>query len=205
MKESWIKKFDQWLFRNIEFVKSHPQVAPLLAKVEQLPDVHQKIIHHSSALVIGLSPLLIFSLVYFQTVSKRSNLDSNEELLEVINDITQKNNELSQLTRSLAGPTAYEDQNSFQQKLRSTLTNKGIDSAAFSVQNFEAASSTDEILSFEATLNFKRLSTNQLTAVIEAMVIQDKIKVKSVDIIKNEENSTLSGNLQIQHIGRRGI
>lgn len=205
MKESLIKKFDQWLFHHVELIKSHPQIAPLLSKIEQLPDAQQKIIHQSSALIIGLCPLVIFFGVYLHNVSLRSQLETNEELLEVINNITSKSNELSQLTRSLAGPTAYEEQSSFEQKLRGTLANKGIDSGNFSIQNFESGSSTEEILSFEATLSFKRISTAQLISVIEALIIQDKVKVKNIDVLKNEENSTLAGTIQIQHIGRRGI
>jgi len=205
MKESLFKKVDTFVFKQVELIKSHPQVTPLLAKIEQLPDAQQKIINQVSTLILGFSPLFLFLILFFQNVSLRSELDSNEELLAVINNIASKSNELSQVTRQLAGPQAYEDKTAFEQKLRGLLAGKGIDPTNLNIQNFESGQSTEEITSFTASLTFKRLSTAQMIDVIEGFMIQDKMKISSLEIIRNDENSTLAGTIGIQHIGKRGL
>lgn len=205
MKESLFKKIDTFVFKQVELLKSHPQVTPLLAKIEQLPDAQQKIINQVSTLTLGFSPLFIFLILFFQNVSLRSELNSNEELLSVINNIAQKGNELSQVTRQLAGPQAYEDEAAFSQKMKGMLGGKSIDPSNVLIQSFESGQSTEEITSFTATLAFKRLSTGQLIDVIEGFMVQDKMKMSNVEIFRNEENSTLSGTLGVQHIGKRGL
>lgn len=193
---------DRFVFKQLDELKKSSSYQQFSDQVSTLSEVQQKYLGQITTVIIIALPLVAVSFFWLGNVSKRSDLESKEEILHLINNYTSKRNQIQRHERAILSTTSYQDQTQLNTRLIAILNTIGVGTSAININRFDVSSPVDGLKKLEAELTFKGLGITHLADFLQELVVKEKMKVSQIEIFKNNETNLLSGKFDILHIGR---
>lgn len=196
---SLFRPLDEAIFKAVDEIKNQPQFSKISDEIGALPEGQQKIISQVLSTIVVLLPLLIVFFLFNQNIEQKKNIVIKEEIIKLLTETSFKSNELALSSRHIVGTGVINSISDLQRLVKSSLANAGVSQDAITVNEFDQTNAGDSLTRTIATLNFTNLSTQNFTAVLRDLLIQQKMKISALQIEKVNSENYLQGNLEIYH------
>ncbi len=201
MRESLFKKLDKAIFKAIDNLKLSPQFNQAASSLEGLPDEYQKVANQGITYLITAIPFLILLIFFIINLSVRSRITAKEELIEKIAQMNESQAKVSRIGDNLVSSMSLGSQTSLNKQLSDLSSQFSIESSALALKDY-SQSASGSLKKTQATIRFKKLSTNKLSALLQEFVIKKGVRVQKINLKKGSE--TLSGEIEFYHFARAG-
>ena len=196
-----LKRFDIWLFSQLDEFRKTPGYAKLLESYAGLDDDKQKAAKWLLLTSTCLIPLVLVTLMWWHNSKAEKDLAMRIALVERMQQIIAQNGEIGGLINVVASPMALTNESDLTGRLSGTLSGAGIDLAKVRVNNFTSDNVTNELVRAEADFTFDGLSTDQLVSLFTSLLQQERFRIASVQISRNSSTNLLEGNFHGVHFG----
>lgn len=193
MNNSIFKRLDLEVFQAVDKLKNHPNYQSFLDFYTGLEDEQQKIFKISSLAAVFLLPLLLLSLLFFQTLSLKSDYQKRVEIYSKANEILAKNQGVRQVSSNILSQNPIDSADMVISKLSTSLSPLGVDLKKLRIANFESNEISSSIISSQAEFSFSEMSVNELMDTFIGLISREKFRIESVQINRNENSNLLKG------------
>lgn len=196
-------KMDEFLFKLMDQLTINPHYKMLMGKVEQLPDEYQKIVNYLISSIIIIIPVFITLFLLLGNLSLNTELEERKEIYNLINQITQKQNDSSNAANGLLSSYPLENKGDLDRRLSMIIRSNNIDPNKVRTAKVELEREVGSLVESSAVLSFENISTEEFTKIINSLTIADKMKVSELNISKNQKTNSIIGNISLIHYSRR--
>lgn len=193
------KLMDNALFDLMEQLKNSEITTKTNQQILQLGPSTQKIINQSINLVLFALPILIVVFLFLSNWGIRSDINTKKDIHANLNLYKVKVAELNGQKNSLVSPRPIANSTALQGQLTQTYTRVGISPSKMTTTGFKQDSSLKSVVKTTAKLRFKNVTLGELTGLLNSLLSEYKMILTSINIKLIQEDSTLSGSLDISH------
>jgi hypothetical protein len=201
MSNSLFKKMDEQTFKLVDNLKSSPQFNQASNSLEGLPDEYQKAANQGITYAVTLIPFLILLILFFVNLSVRGRISDKENIIKTIAEMNEAQGKVSRIGAKLVSSISLGNQSSLRSRLSGLSSQFGIGARSISLSDY-SQSKAGNLNRTQATINFKKLSTQKLSALLQEFVVSKGVRVQSINLRKGEK--TLSGAFSFYHFERAG-
>jgi hypothetical protein len=196
------KAVDELMFKLVDEFLALAPVRKIQDELEALPEQQQKIINKILCFIFILLPFIFVISMFFTNQSIRNTNQVRSEVLQYFVLNSSQSSQLGSIGQGLIGPTILDSSESFQQIVRSIQSSRSINSNSVNISHFENFPVGSELQQSIIGLSFSELTTQDLTTLISDLIQRQRVKIKAVEIEKNQTTSFLQGSLEIISFSR---
>lgn len=197
---SLIRNVDQFLFDKIPSIRSFTPYQLFQDFLANLADEKKNLVKYAISFVLVLLPIFVTAIFWFQNMSLKSELQTKKDIYYQANRIIQEEKLFGQTGKSLIMPNAAHDENTFSSNLNNFLGRFRIDSDKVKIQDFTPTDLGGNIQQNTVTLIFNDFTTSQFTTFISDLSLRQKVKVGSIEIVRNESKNLIEGKISIIYL-----
>lgn len=193
------KKIDEFIFSQIDNLKTSPVYQQMLDQVSSLDDESQKKINYGLSIFIVFCPILIILFLVWKNVDLNNSLKLKRNIQLSTSEISSKIRRLKNVEMGVVGPNIIASEEELQNSLKNILKAQNIASDKFSVSEFSVSESITNLKRVSAVLGFRNLSINELTSILRELISTEKMIILDLVIKKDPTTELLMGSIKIYH------
>jgi hypothetical protein len=197
---SIMKTMDEFVLTQIEKLKESPQFHKVVDKYNSLEESEHTI---ANAILMGITIIVpfIFIIIFYAIFnSQNSILTQNEAIIHSASKIIAQSKELKSQKSQTFGREVT-TQSSLKSMISGVLSSSGIDTSKVTIDNFEIFE-TAGINEVNATVQFKELSSHNVYALLQNLILTNKFKAKNINIEKNRKIQLLNGSIDVIYFSK---
>lgn len=201
-KKSIWHQLDETIFNLVDKYKISPFYQASSDNLRHLREEARKWFNYSvniALLFIPIMSIIIFMAINF---SKSREIKLKEEILNSIIEFKAQEKGIKDLSRQIVSSSIVVDKKQFEKILNNLLATHGIQESNVKIKNFEILSSNDFFNKSSATITFTDLASNQFTGLFGDFSNKEKIKIESIEIVKEKTKLLLEGKANIIYYSR---
>ncbi|MBF0313793.1 MAG: hypothetical protein HQK50_03130 [Oligoflexia bacterium] len=195
---------DHLLFQKIDLLRESYFYQKYLEGLSHLQNETRSLVNQVIVISIILSPLFVTFMFFLsghylqQTVELKRDIYREALLVESIDK------EIEQNKASVLSRTPLISSADLEQIIREMASSAKIRSSNMGLQNLNSQTISSAFSETTADIQFNNLALYEVTQFLQSLSVQQKIKINTISITKDEQSSMLSGTFSIQHIGEIG-
>jgi len=201
MSKNLFKQLDEQVFKGVDNLKSSPQFNQAASSLEGLPEEYQKLTNQAITYAITFIPFLILIILLFINFSVRSRISAKEQLISKIAEMNESQARVARIGDKLVSPMSIGSDSSIKSRLTGLSSQFGLGAMALNLTDY-SQSSSGNLKRTQGTINFKQLSTQKLSGLLQEFVISKGVRVQGINLRKS--GKTLSGKFSFYHFARAG-
>lgn len=203
-RTSIFKKMDAAIFELVNKYKASNVYAQISEQLSTLPEDQQKIIGQITNIFLIVFPAFLVLFFLAGNISKQADLEVKKSILKSVDTFLYNKNRVEQLTNSIVSPFKITDENTLKNRFtRLVAIPTQSEKPSIEIAEFNQEDLNDSFIKTNAIIEFSNLSSQILENLLKEILITSKLKVSSINIKKNEENSFIEGNIEIVHYGKK--
>lgn len=195
-----MKSIDEALLVQVEKLKDAPLFQKIIEKYNSLEELEHIIANAILMFVTVLIPVIFTLIFYIFFNTQKNELILNESIINSASKIISQSMELKKQKQKTFG-REITTQSGLKSMISGVLSSAGIDTAKVTIDNFEIFE-TAGINEINATIQFKELSSNNVFALLQNLILTKKFKAKNINIEKNLKISLLSGSIDVIYFSK---
>ena len=199
---SIFKKFDKIIFKQVDAYKSSSFYLQSLDQFNTLDENVQKLIKQISSFLIIILPIAVISIIFINNRNIDNRVSFKKEILKTLYSIDSRNRQLSFYENRIASPYKISSKKDLKNRIINIARANSISSQKIVIGNFSQLQGTSRISQTEARINFRRLSTKELTKLLAALVKKEKVKVSNLNIKIDIKERLLKGHISVIHFSK---
>lgn len=149
------KLIDEYLFKQVELLKSSPATQKINEQLSVLTQNQQKYLNQFINIGILLTPLIVVSFIFFGNVSKKNEIETKQEIFDIINTYSSKKSEATRLSRDVISPKFIGTQKDLQRNLNAALSGAGVDFSKIELTFFDQTKPSSSLTQSRAQLRIQ--------------------------------------------------
>ncbi len=198
----FFSKLDQLVLDQIEQLKKSALYEQVNSQLEALSNEQQKLLNRTLTFLAIFLPVFILLIIFWGNHSRKSDLEEKLEITNVINQINFKRSIIQSLGSHFLSGQSIEDEGALLSRVQGFLGGTGINRDQLSIQNFESFSITEDLQKTEANLKFKKMTTENLSQLLERMLRNSNFKISNIEVKRTAE-AKIEGDLKIHYFGKK--
>ena len=199
---SIFKKFDKIIFKQVDAYKSSSFYLQSLDQFNTLDENVQKLIKQISSFFIIILPISVVAFIFINNRNIDTRVSFKKEILKTLYSIDSRNRQLSFYENRIASPYKISSKKDLKNRIINIARANSISSQKIVIGNFSQLQGTSRISQTEARINFRRLSTKELTKLLAALVKKEKVKVSNLNIKIDVKERLLKGHISVIHFSK---
>ena len=199
---SIFKKFDKIIFKQVDAYKSSSFYLQSLDQFNTLDENVQKLIKQISSFLIIILPIAVISIIFINNRNIDNRVSFKKEILKTLYSIDLRNRQLSFYENRIASPYKISSKKDLKNRIINIARANSISSQKIVIGNFSQLQGTSRISQTEARINFRKLSTKELTKLLAALVKKEKVKVSNLNIKIDMKERLLKGHISVIHFSK---
>lgn len=198
-----LQKLDQMVeeqVRKLELTGKMPRLEDLLQTTDEQA---LKYANYGLNILAIFLPFLILLGVWFFHSGVKSEIRDRDGIISGIKEYGALKNKLSQLEQQVVSKIPLRDKGSAAKALNQVLSRGTKTSGEVNIGDFEQFDKGESILVSEGSVEFNNFSKDELSGLINKMVVGLKMKIIEVEIFKDEQSNFLKGMFRFTHYGKR--
>lgn len=196
-KKSPFQQLDEALFKLVDQFKNQAFYGQFQSVIGKLSDQQQKIANLTMSYLLLFIPVLLLMVVWLMNSSLRSNIENKNEILSQIELFNSKRIESDNKGREIVLQAPISAQSELQTRIANVLGRIRIPTSFVSVTSFQEGKSAGSLKSYDAAINFDKLSTEQFTELVKNLEERERIKVSGMRIENRIDQSILKGKINL--------
>ncbi|MCO4792345.1 MAG: hypothetical protein KC493_01440 [Bacteriovoracaceae bacterium] len=201
-KEHIFKIIDEYLFKQVDLAKSSAFTQKVNEQLSVLSQTQQKYLNQFINIGVFLTPFLIVFFLFMGNSSLKSDIETKQEIFEIINNYSSKKKEVSVVSRNVLSPRPVNSKSDLQRILNSTMNSNNVDSSKVQITFFDQTKPNSDLAQSRAQLKFSRLTMSELTGLYTALLRDLKVKIDKMNVTVGSEDRILNGNLEFAHYSK---
>ena len=199
---SIFKKFDKIIFKQVDAYKSSSFYLQSLDQFNTLDENVQKLIKQISSFFIIILPIAVVAIIFINNRNIDNRVSFKKEILKTLYSIDLRNRQLSFYENRIASPYKISSKKDLKNRIINIARANSISSQKIVIGNFSQLQGTSRISQTEARINFRKLSTKELTKLLAALVKKEKVKVSNLNIKIDMKERLLKGHISVIHFSK---
>ena len=199
---SIFKKFDKIIFKQVDAYKSSSFYLQSLDQFNTLDENVQKLIKQISSFFIIILPIAVVAIIFINNRNIDKRVSFKKEILKTLYSIDSRNRQLSFYENRIASPYKISSKKDLKNRIINIARANSISSQKIVIGNFSQLQGTSRISQTEARINFRKLSTKELTKLLAALVKKEKVKVSNLNIKIDVKERLLKGHISVIHFSK---
>ena len=199
---SIFKKFDKIIFKQVDAYKSSSFYLQSLDQFNTLDENVQKLIKQISSFFIIILPIAVVAIIFINNRNIDNRVIFKKEILKTLYSIDSRNRQLSFYENRIASPYKISSKKDLKNRIINIARANSISSQKIVIGNFSQLQGTSRISQTEARINFRKLSTKELTKLLAALVKKEKVKVSDLNIKIDVKERLLKGHISVIHFSK---
>lgn len=201
-REHVFKLIDEYLFKQVDLAKSSPATQKLNEQLSVLSQQQQKYLNQAINLLLLLVPFTIVLIVFIGNASLKSEIDTKQQIFNIINTYASKKANVDNLSRSILSPTAVKSGPDLQSAISNSLRRSGADGSKIQVGFFDQLNPSASIVHSRAQVKFKSLTMTDLTALFTTLQRDLKVSIEKLEVNVFGEEKLLRGFVEVSHYNK---
>jgi len=199
---SIFKKFDKIIFKQVDAYKSSSFYLQSLDQFNTLDENVQKLIKQISSFFIITLPIAVVAIIFINNRNIDNRVIFKKEILKTLYSIDSRNRQLSFYENRIASPYKISSKKDLKNRVINIARANSISSQKIVIGNFSQLQGSSRISQTEARINFRKLSTKELTKLLAALVKKEKVKVSNLNIKIDVKERLLKGHISVIHFSK---
>ncbi len=200
-----LKRMDLFLFQKLDQFRQTPSYARIQEGYAALDEQGQQMVKAGLLAATLLFPLLFLGSFWLRNRSIAQDVRERGETVARMQEIIAQKAAAGGLVNRVAAPEAFPDQETLRQRLSAVLSSAAVDPGKIQINNFEAVPVSDALTRAEADFKFEGLTTAQLVGLFTGLISQQRFRIASVSITRNEGSNLLDGAFHGVHFGQNVV
>lgn len=196
-KKSPFQQIDEALFKVVDQLKNQAFYSQFQAVIGKLSDQQQKAVNLTMSYLLLFIPVLLLLAVWVMNSSLRSNIAYKNEILNEIDLFNNKRVESDNKGREIVLQSPILAQSELQTRIANVLGRIRVPTSAVTVTSFQEGKVAGSLKSYDAVINFDKLSTDQFTELVQNLEERERIKVSGMRIENRIDQSILKGKINL--------
>ncbi len=201
-KKSPFYQLDEALFKLVDQLKGQAFYGQFQAVIGKLSDQQQKLVNLSMSYFLLFIPILMLIIVWAMNSSLRSTIEDKNGILEEISTFNSKRIESDNKGREIILSSPISVQSELQSRVANMLSRVRIPSTSVTVTGFQEGRSAGQLKSYDAILNFDKLSTEQFSELVKNLEERERMKISGLRIENRIDQSILKGNINLLFVSQ---
>lgn len=197
---NFMRSIDELLLSQLEKFKETAQYQKVLDQYNLLEEWEQSIANAVLMAVTILLPLIFILIFYSFFSSVKNDVTIKEQIVTTASSIIAESSQVRSKSNQVFGqeiPT----ENILKNRISSSLSSAGIDSAKVKVSNFDLTENAG-INELNAQIQFNGFSSVNIYAFIKSLLVTGKYKVREVLVEKNINTNLLDGKFDLSYYSK---
>tara|TARA_R110002072_G_scaffold276051_1_gene437431 strand:- start:172354 stop:172974 length:621 start_codon:yes stop_codon:yes gene_type:complete len=203
MKVQVFKKLDEFLFLQMDSIRNNPQYKMILTKLESLPDDAQKAINYGVSLLLISIPIVALLFIFIGNLSLKSELSTKNEIKSIITTINNQKSSIKSLGADIIAPFPLMNKSDLDRRLSTAVRTFGLSPSKLQGVKLDVQRETGGIIQSLALVRVSDVSSTEFSSLLKALVINEKMKIKTFNLNKNPKKSSIYGDIELIHFGRK--
>ncbi len=199
---SIFKKFDKIIFKQVDAYKSSSFYLQSLDQFNTLDENVQKLIKQVSSFLIIFLPIVVVILIFFNNRKIDERVNFKKNILKTLYSIDSRNRQLSFYENRIASPYKISSKKDLKNRIINIARANSISSQKIAIGNFSQLQGTSRLSQTEAKINFRGVSTKELTKLLTGLVKKEKVKVSNLSIKIDSRERLLKGYISVIHFSK---
>lgn len=192
-KSSLFKKIDSFVFKQVDLFKASPVYIKIQEPLNLIDDDLRLIINNVISSVLILIPLIFIGILMFNNYRLKKEISLKKEIISRSNEILINKNEIQNVANNLFTNSSLDSDSAMNGRIKNLASSISLDPNKVNVSNFTTEPSFAKSNKIIATINFSKLSTNELTNFLNGLLERERMRISSVSIRKNQNDTQLEG------------
>tara|TARA_R110002049_G_scaffold57374_2_gene157429 strand:+ start:167 stop:787 length:621 start_codon:yes stop_codon:yes gene_type:complete len=201
-KKSPFYQLDEALFKLVDQLKAQSFYGQFQSVIGKLTDQQQKVVNLSISYFLLVIPILLLLIVWAMNSSLRSTIEDKNGILEEISIFNSKRIESDNKGREVILTAPISVQSELQSRIANMLSRIRIPSSSVTVTGFQEGKAAGQLKSYDAILNFDKLSTEQFSELVKNLEERERMKVSGLRIENRIDQSVLKGNINLLFVSQ---
>lgn len=203
MKFQVFKKLDEFLFKQMDTLRDNANYKQALGKLELLPEEAQKAINYGVSLLLIFTPVIVMLVILIGNFNIKRDLNVRQDIKAAINNITNQKRSIQSLGSNIIAPFPLENKSDLDRRLSTAVRTFGLSSSKLSGVKLEVENESGGLVQSLAKVRINNVSSSEFGSLLRALVINEKMKVKSFNLNKNPKKNSIFGEIDLIHFGRK--
>jgi hypothetical protein len=195
------KKIDRGVFDRIDKFKLTPGYNNIQDFFNGLEEEQQKIFKAGVILTIFLIPMLLLGVMLWGNNKMKADMEMRVALISKANEILGQKSSIADVSPNIISDNPIDGESMMSSRLSNLLSGAGVDLSKIQVNNYNGEMASGSIMRSEADFQFSNVSTDELMNIFTNMILREKFRIQSVNIIRNAETNLLQGQFHAIHFG----
>lgn len=196
-KSSLFKKIDSFVFKQVNLFKASPFYLKIQEPLNLIDDDLRLVVNNVLSSLLVLTPLILIGILMFNNYLLRKNVSLKKEIISRANEILVNKNEIINVTGNFISNSNIDSDAAMNGRVKNLCTSINLDPNKVSASNFQSENSFAKSNKITATINFSKLSTNDLINLLSGLLEREKMRITGVNIRKNSSDTQLEGFFQV--------
>lgn len=196
-KSSLFKKIDSFVFKQVDLFKASPVYVKIQEPLNLIDDDLRLIINNVISSILILIPLIFIGILMLNNYRLKKEIALKKEIINLSNEILINKNEIQNVANSLLTNSSMDSDGAMSGRIKNLASSISLDPNKVNVSNFTAEPSFAKSNKIIATINFSKLSTNELTNLLNGLLEREKMRISGVSVRKNPNDTQLEGFFQV--------
>ncbi|GEM_PF-4182051 len=202
MKKIITKHIDDFIFKQLDVFKESEAKSKISEVLNTLTEQQHKIFSQIGSFLLVLTPFVILLVMIISNSFIRSEIDLKKEIISEIFYYNSKKSEVENVGRQIISPHSIKNKSDLSSRLKRIATQKGIPSESIQVINFESLEKSGAIEKSEATIKVSKLTSKNLSQLLQRMLDSEKLKIFEMSLKRDEELSLIEGSIKFTHYAK---
>lgn len=199
---SVFKKIDSFLFKQIDHLRSDPNLSRLGDTLSSLSEQESKIIQQLFTFGVLLFPFLIAGMLFYGNIQTKKSLALKKQAIEEFDMLSSNRDSLLATGPQFLSASSLSDQSDLENRVRNILSSNNIDQGKVSITNFDIALTSSTFTKSQSVIQFNRFGTMDFSNFLKNLVEIEKFKINRIKMTKDMETELLLGEIGLIHLGR---
>lgn len=196
-KNSLFKKIDTFVFKQVDLFKASPIYAKIQEPLNLIDDDLRLIINNVLSSILVLTPLVFIGILMFNNYRLKKEITLKKDIISRSNEILMNKNEIQNVASNFFTNSTIDSDSAMNGRIKNLSSSISLDPNKVNVSNFTTEPSFAKSNKVIATINFSKLSTNELVNLLSGLLEREKMRISGVTIRKNPNDTQLEGFFQV--------
>lgn len=196
-KTSLFKKIDSFVFKQVDLFKASPIYVKIQEPLNLIDDDLRLVINNILSCIVILIPLIFIGILMFNNYRLKKEITLKKEIINQSNEILLNKNEIQNFANNFFTNSTIDSDAAMNGRIKNLCSSIGMDPNKVNVSNFTTEPSFAKSNKVIATVNFSKLSTNDLANLLSGLLEKERMRISGVSIRKNPTDTQLEGYFQV--------
>lgn len=197
VKNSLFKKIDSFVFKQVDLFKASQLYIKIQEPLNMIDDDLRLIINNVFSSVLVLIPLIFIGILMFNNYRLKKEINLKKEIISRSTEILVNKNEILNVAGNFFTNSNLDSDSAMNGRIKNLCSSIGLDPNKVNASNFTSEPSFAKSNKVIATINFSKLSTNDLANLLSGLLERERMRISGVNIRKNPNDTQLEGYFQV--------